>query len=214
MKKKLVLGVLFLLPITIYMFFASGKDNFAKLPILTESVKELDNFRTLDGDTVSLKNHITVLGFFGKELLSNKVNAFNLAHKIYKKNHQFYDFQLIIVLPNGTEEQARVLKDKLEDIAPTKNWKFVFGTPQEIQNVFSSLNSTFTLDVNNASDYVFIIDRDANLRGRKDDEDEGILYGFNSSDIAEINNKMSDDIKIILAEYRMALKKYNSKREI
>jgi hypothetical protein len=214
MKKKLVLGVLFLLPITIYMFFASGKDNFAKLPTLTESVKELDNFRTLDGDTVSLKNHITVLGFFGKELLSNKVNAFNLAHKIYKKNHQFYDFQLIIVLPNGTEEQARVLKDKLEDIAPTKNWKFVFGTPQEIQNVFSSLNSTFTLDVNNASDYVFIIDRDANLRGRKDDEDEGILYGFNSSDIAEINNKMSDDIKIILAEYRMALKKYNSKREI
>jgi hypothetical protein len=196
------------------MFFASGKDNFAKLPTLTESVKELDNFRTLDGDTVSLKNHITVLGFFGKELLSNKVNAFNLAHKIYKKNHQFYDFQLIIVLPNGTEEQARVLKDKLEDIAPTKNWKFVFGTPQEIQNVFSSLNSTFTLDVNNASDYVFIIDRDANLRGRKDDEDEGILYGFNSSDIAEINNKMSDDIKIILAEYRMALKKYNSKREI
>ena len=33
-----------------------------------------------------------------------------------------------------------------------------------------------------------------------------MLFGFNSQSVAEINNKMVDDVKIILAEYRLALK--------
>jgi hypothetical protein len=37
-----------------------------------------------------------------------------------------------------------------------------------------------------------------------------MLYGFNSQSVAEINNKMVDDVKIILAEYRLALKKNDS----
>ena len=65
-----------------------------------------------------------------------------------------------------------------------------------------------------ASPYVFIIDKDRSLRGRDDDDDVGLLYGFDSSDYSEVNNKMSDDVRVILAEYRLALKKYNSKREI
>jgi hypothetical protein len=48
------------------------------------------------------------------------------------------------------------------------------------------------------------------LRGRDDDEDIGMLFGFNSQSVAEINNKMVDDVKIILAEYRLALKKNDS----
>ena len=48
------------------------------------------------------------------------------------------------------------------------------------------------------------------MRGRDDDEDIGMLYGFNSQSVAEINNKMVDDVKIILAEYRLALKKNDS----
>ncbi|MGK0295175.1 MAG: hypothetical protein ACI884_001331, partial [Ulvibacter sp.] len=86
MKKILVLGILFILPITVYIFFASGKDNFAKLPVLTPNINELTDFRAIDSTVVGFKDHITVLGFFGKELLENKGNAFNLAHKIYKKN--------------------------------------------------------------------------------------------------------------------------------
>ena len=57
---------------------------------------------------------------------------------------------------------------------------------------------------------MFIIDRYLNLRGRDDDEDIGKLYGFNAESVAEINNKMVDDVKIILAEYRLALKKNDS----
>ncbi len=214
MKKFLVLGILFILPITAYVFFASGKDNFAKLPVLTETVSELNDFKTKDGNRVILKDHITVLGFFGKDLMSNRVNAYNLAHKIYKKNHGFQDFQLVIVLPEGTEAVSEELKEKLSEIADTSNWRFVFGSIEAVQNVFNSLESDYELDANLASPYVFIIDKDRNLRGRNDDEDYGMLYGFDSSSIAEINNKMSDDIKVVLAEYRLALKKYKAKREI
>ena len=39
--------------------------------------------------------------------------------------------------------------------------------------------------------------------------DIGTLYGFDARSVAEINNKMEDDIKVILAEYRLALKKYS-----
>ena len=68
MKKFAVLGILFILPITIYIFFASGKDNFAKLPVLIQSVSELVEFKTIDGASVEFKDHITVLGFFGTKI--------------------------------------------------------------------------------------------------------------------------------------------------
>jgi hypothetical protein len=214
MKKFLVLGILFILPITVYIFFALGNPNFSKLPVLTQDVSELHDFRTLDNASISLKNHITVLGFFGSNLMKNKGNAFNLAHKIYKKNHEFQDFQLVILLPEGTQNTAKELKEKLSEIANTENWIFAFGTPKAIQRVFLSLQTNHILDANLSTSYVFIIDKDGSLRGRDDDEDQGILFGFNASEVAEINNKMSDDIKVVLAEYRLALKKYKANRKI
>lgn len=215
MKKYLVLGILFLLPITAYVFFASGKNNFATLPVLTPTVAELHDFETLDGKPVQLEKHITVLGFFGSDLEAHRAYAYNLAHKIYSKNHQFNEFQFVILLPKGTEAQARNIEEKLKQIAPTDAWFFAFGSEESIREVFHALNSNITLDENVSTPYVFIIDKERSLRGRDDDDDEGIMYGFDSSNIAEINNKMSDDVKVLLAEYRRSLKKYNtSDREI
>ena len=137
-----------------------------------------------------------------------------MAHKIYKKNYQFKDFQFVILTPDGTQAQVKLLKEDLSQIENPENWNFVYGTPNEIEKIFNSLGSSYSLNNNMASPYVFIIDKDRSLRGRDDDEDLGILYGFDSSIYSEINNKMSDDVRVILAEYRLALKKYNSKREI
>lgn len=213
-KKFLVLGILFLLPITAYIFFASGVNNFGRLPILTHSVSDIYQFKTLNGSQIVLQDRITVLGFFGKDVRSSHANAFNLGHKIYKKNYKFDDFQFVILMPEGTEEDVKLLKIKLAEIEDPQNWNFVYGADEAIQNVFNSLQTNYSLDANLSTPYVFIIDKDRNLRGRDDDEDEGILYGFDARNYSEINNKMGDDIKVILAEYRLALKKYNSKREI
>ena len=209
-KKFFILGVLFLLPLTAYIFFASGVNNFVKLPVLTQTVLEIDQFKSQDNKDVVLKDRISVLGFFGKDVKDSHGNAFNLAHKIYKKNYQFNDFQFVILMPDGTQDEVNYLKTRLAEIENPENWNFVFGSPKDIEKVFNSLQSPFVLDTNSASPHVFIIDKDRNLRGRNDDDDRGKLYGFDARDYSIINNKMSDDVRVLLAEYRLSLKKYNS----
>jgi len=209
LKKIIVLVVLFVLPITIYLFFSSGKNHFAKLPVLTENVSELTNLKSLNGEKVQLEGNITVLSFFGSDIKSKYGNVFNLTHKIYKPYHQFEDLQFVSVLESGNEKLVEALLVELNKITDADKWKFVYGSPEEIKALFKSLNSNIQLDAKLGASEVFIIDKDRNLRGRIDDKDTGTLYGFDTSSVAELNNKMEDDIKIILAEYRLALKKNN-----
>ena len=212
-KKFVVLAVLFLLPITVYIFFASGKDNFVNLPTLSYGVTELNEFAPISGDSVYFKNRITVLSFFGNDIESKKANAFNLAHKIYKKNYQFSEFQFVTLITEDQRTAALQLKEKLAEIETPRNWRFVTGSTEAIEKVFNSLKSEYSLDSHWASDFVFIIDKERNLRGRNDDEDVGRLFGFDASNYAEINNKMSDDIKVVLAQYRLELKEYKADRK-
>jgi hypothetical protein len=208
MKKTLVLVTLFILPIVIYLFFASGITNFGRLATLTENVSEID-FATND---VSLEGKITVLGFLGKDVDNKKGNAFNLNQKIYKRFNEFNDFQFVMVMPKGTEQGVEALKKELEQLADIGKWNFVYGDEDDINRIFRSLKTNLSLDGNLSTPYVFIVDKNRVLRGRDDDEDEGVKYGFDTSSVADLNNKMEDDIKIILAEYRMALKKNNADR--
>jgi len=212
-KKFLVLGVLFLLPISVYLFFASGKNNFARLPVITENVSNLSNFKLANGNEVSLENKITILGFLGTDVLEKKANVFNLAHKIYKKNYEFDDFQFVMLTTPDQQENVDYLLNRISEIAPPINYNFAFGTQEDIELVFNSLATQRSLNSNAATNLVFIIDKNQNLRGRKEDKDKGLMYGFDASDYAEINNKMGDDVKVILAEYRLALKKYKADRK-
>lgn len=208
MKKTFVLVVLFVLPIVAYLFFASGVNNFGKLPVLTENISEV----TFADEDVKLTNNITVLGFLGSEVASKKGNAFNLNQKIYKRFYEFKDFQFMMIVPIGTESKVEDLKKELSSLADVEKWKFVFAQPNDIKRVFGSLKTDLRLDENLSTPYVFIVDKERNLRGRKKDEDEGTKFGFNTNSVADLNNKMEDDVKIILAEYRLALKKNNANR--
>jgi len=209
MKKTFVLLVLFVLPIVAYLFFASGVNNFGKLPILTESITDVT---VLDEET-SLKNKITILGFLGSDVNGKKGNAFNLNQKIYKRFYEFNDFQFVMISPKGTENAVVELKKELGALVDIKKWKFIHADEEAITGFFSNLKTDLTLDENLGTPYVFIIDKDLNLRGRTNDEDEGTKFGFNTTSVAELNNKMEDDVKVILAEYRLALKKNNAERK-
>lgn len=214
MKKFLVLGILFILPIVMYLFFASAVDNFSKLPVLQESVDTLDKFETFSKKQPTLQDKITVLGFFGEDVQSKQGNAFNLNLKIYKKNHEFRDFQFVILVPYGSEDEAKVLLDELGTLVDISGWKFVFGTPESIKTFFNSLNTPYQLDEKLATDFVFIIDKKGSLRGRDEDlkKKESVVYGYDASSVADLANVMIDDVKVILAEYRLALKKYKADR--
>jgi hypothetical protein len=208
MKKTFVLVVLFVLPLVAYLFFASGVNNFGKLPILTEKVNDIT---TLDS-SVTLQDKITILGFLGRKAALKKGNAFNLNQKIYKRFYEFNDFQMVMVMPMGTDSVVQEIKRELNNLTDASNWKFIYAEDKNIERFYNSLKTDVQLDADMGTPYVFIIDKDKNLRGRKDDEDVGTKYGFNTTSVAELNNKMEDDVKIILAEYRLALKKNNAER--
>tara|TARA_B110000003_G_C16643806_1_gene531210 strand:- start:874 stop:1536 length:663 start_codon:yes stop_codon:yes gene_type:complete len=210
-KKKIVLGVLFIFPIVIYLFFASGKNNFAKLPVLSEDVLELDIFKSFEERKVRLKDKITILGYWGDNLNFKKAEALNLNEKIYKRFYEFNDLQFVIIMQEKKESEIKLLKNELRDGAGTNllKWNFLTSSKENIERHFNSLKIPLILEKNLSSPYVFIIDKEKKLRGRNDDEDIGVLYGFDARSVAEINKKMIDDVKVILAEYRLALKRYN-----
>ncbi len=210
-KKYLILSFLFFFPIFIYIFFASGINNFARLPILTTNVLDIQSINgNLQG--ISLKDNISILGFWGGDVNLRKSEALNLNQKIYRRFSQFQDFQFVFLTTKDQETNINNLKEELIRGVGTdlEKWNFIFTDEKEIQKIYNSLKTDIELSGENSTPYVFIIDRDLNLRGRDDDDDIGKLYGFNAESVAEINNKMVDDVKIILAEYRLALKKNDS----
>lgn len=205
MKKTFVLVVLFVLPIVTYLFFASGVTNFGRLPVLKENVLEIP--KGIEG--VNFANSITVLGFLGRNVEERKGNAFNLNQKIYKRFHEFNDFQFLMVVPKGTEDSVLNLKKELATLDEINKWRFAYLSEEAILELFQSLGTNYNLQNDLGTSYVFIVDKGLKLRGRTDDEDEGVKYGYNTSSVADLNNKMVDDVKIILAEYRMARKENN-----
>lgn len=215
MKKYFVLITLFVLPLTVYLIFSKGVNNFAKLPVLTEDVKELSAFH--GEKNILLKDNITVLGFLGNDVKNKFANIFNLTHKIYKPYYEFNDLQFVMVVQEGNEPLISEMMEELDKITDTKKWNFIYGSPEEITALYTSLKTGGSLDNNKSTPYVYIIDKDRKLRGRTDDKDisTGLLYGYNTSVVAELSSKMKDDIKVILAEYRLELKKNNQyKRKI
>ena len=194
-----------------YLFFASGINNFAKLPILQKNIAEIAEWQTLRGENVQFQNNISIIGFWGNDLDYRKLDAFNLNQKIYKRFYKFKDLQFVMVVLSDNQDKLLEIIDELkkgssEDMS---KWKFILGDETKIQRLFSSFGSDIELNNKLSTPFVFIVDKDKNLRGRDDDNSMGTLYGYNSSSVAELTKKMTDDIKVILAEYRLALKKNN-----
>lgn len=216
MGKKLILIILFILPLVVYMFFATGVNKFVNLPTLTENVNEIPSWTTLSDHKVQLKDKITIIGFLGDDVLTEKGNLFNLNQKIYNKNKDFKDFQIVMVAPSGTQEDIKSIITELETISDLSGWNFVFSSHDSISNFYKSLQLTEKLNPKVGTTNVYIIDKDLNLRGRKGKNLKGepeYKEGYNTISAADLHDNMSDDVKVILAEYRLALKR-NNKRKI
>lgn len=213
MKKNIVLFVLFVLPIVAYLFFASGVNSFTTLPVITSKISDFGNWKSLNGKKISLDKKITILGFAGSDILSNRGNYFNLNEKIYKRYNGFEDLQFVVLCPLGTEKQAQKIVDALSPFTNVENWNFVFASNEDIKRFYNQLHLKGKLDANLGTSNVFIVDKERNLRGRKDDKE--YKEGYNTFHPSELSNEMLDDFKIILYEYRAALKKnHNATKQL
>ena len=205
MKKYFVLTILFVLPLVAYLFFASGINNFAQLPVLKKDVININTFseKKFDGK-------ISILIFLGDNIENKKGDILNLNQKIYKRFYKFNDFQFIAIGTKEINMQVENLVAQLQSGTNTEmtKWFFLLQESKYSKNLFESLGTNLKLDEFHGSPYVFIIDKKGFLRGRNDSD--GIKFGYDMRSVAELNNYMVDDVKIILAEYRLALKKNNN----
>ena len=200
MKKNSVLFVLFILPIVAYLFFASGVNSFISLPTLTKNIPDVSNWKSIDGTPVTLTNKITILGFIGTDVAMHRGSVFNLYETIYDKYKDFKDFQVVMILPEGTQSEVqKLLNNDLTKLGPNDFYK-------KLQLV-GKLDSTLS------TPNVFIIDKKRNLRGRKGADKKGepeYKEGYDTVLVSDLYNKMMDDMKIIIYEYRAALKRNNN----
>jgi len=208
MKKNIVLFVLFILPIVAYLFFASGVNSYTKLPIITPKTADFGNWESLSGKKVSLDGKVTVLGFGGTELLKNRGNLYNLNQKVYQRYHGFKDLQFVYLCPVGTEKDAERIFEALGTYTEVEQWQFVFATPEAIAAYYNQLHLVGKLNDSLGTSLIYILDKERNLRGRKANKD--YKEGYDTFHPAELSNEMLDDFKVILYEYRAALKKNNN----
>lgn len=204
-----VLLTLFALPIIAYLFFLNGEHHFKTLPVVTKQIQEINQFQSVYGNASQLKDSITIISFLGSKPYDRLGYVSNLNEKIYKKFHEFEHFQLISIVAPSAVDQVPSIVSQLNENTNLTDWHFLTANESQYQAFFESFKTNFNLNPDLSSDLVYIIDRDGNLRGRLQDENtaNGKVYGYDTTTAAKINERMVDDMRVFLAEYRFAFKK-------
>ena len=205
-KKRFVLIALFVFPLLFFLILSKGINNFKKLPTLTNTVS-LDVLE----DSIPLSDHVTVLCFLGNDVATKKGGFFNLNQKIYKEFYGYMPFQIIAVYPKSSKDDVDKLKSDLGAFTDMSKWNFFAMEKETIKKLHQNLKTKKILDTSLYSKQVYLLDKELNLRGRdqEGDDESQIMYGYNIESVAELNNKMEDDIKVLLYEYRAAFKNKN-----
>ena len=198
------------------MFFATASHNSLFLPIISKIHSDIPSqFVSLNKEKITLDQNITVLGFPGSDIDEVKANLFNLNQKIYNKYGGFKDFQMVMILPDGNQDKIKAIMLEFRRLSnDLKNWHFLFGKPEDIETYFNTFNFKNSLNDKTGTSFVYILDKEKSLRGRKGQKIKGkVEYRecYNTISAAELHNEMSDDVKILLREYRLALKKNKRK---
>lgn len=216
MKKKLVLIALFVLPVVVYLFFATGVYNFDTLPVVLENTDELSAYPISEVATpfnettpLVLEDRVTVVGYLGDALKDNPGYTGNLNLAIYKYYQEFEEFQMIFFVNEGSTEQINQLKEELARVTDASKMRFIETSPESARKHFDSMGAPLAASRDGYSPFVFIVDKERNVRSRDDDEKKLNNYGYDLTQAVEMGY-LKDDIKVVLAEYRKALRKNNN----
>ena len=211
-KKYIVLGVLFFLPVVFLLMLYPSTNNYNILDVVKEDVLDISNLSSVTNSDVLLKDHITVLGFLGSDPESRIVEASNLKELIYNKFKGFKNFQIVMLVTKDSQDRTSRLIQELNKYSEHKYWHFVYASDSDSKKLFNSLRTSVLLDNTLATNSVFVIDKELNQRGRLDDrskkelEKETQIYpltAYDCSEVSIIKNKLAaEDMRVLLEEYR------------
>lgn len=228
-RKYLVLFVLLLLPSLLYFYLIQGKHNFAHLPFVTYmdaqgemQVRKAPDFAFTDqnGETFSseqLKGKIYVVDFFFTSCPSIcPIMTANMT-KIHERFAHYADFEIVSLTVDPTRDTPETLKEyAVNRKIDSPKWHFLTGEKDSLYSVsYKFLSSAMEDDSAPGgflhTEYFALIDKEGNMRAREDDNGNiiGVYDGTNAAHI----NDIIDDIKILIAEYNLALKKNNKDKE-
>lgn len=193
-------------------------ENYETLDIVKTDVED---FLMVKEDSIKLKDHLTVLAFFGRHPKAKSTEALNLKEIIYDKFKGFKKFQIVALVTEDARVEAGELFQEIASYEDLRFWHFVPLDESTILSTFNSLKNDFSLDQNLATSKVFIVDTDLSQRGRNDarEDDEKAknkpIYEMNYYDcveVAELKNKLaSEDLRVLFTEYRQKRKgQFNS----
>jgi len=199
MKKKLVLISLFVLPVVIYLFFASGIYNFANLPLITDNVSPISSYTAQEYKVVQtakgpleLQDHITLVAYLGDGLKNNPGYTANLNLMIFKYFERYDDFQLVLFANKGSEKVIEELKTELARIFDTSKMHFIIASKDQVEEHFASLNTNLNLMTDGGHPDVFVIDKSLSLRSGHE-EKKGNKYGYDFTQAVEMGY-LKDDV--------------------
>jgi len=208
----LVLYILFFLPVIFLLFLYPATHHYTPLDIVNEDIIDLKHFSSFENDeNIQFKDHITALCFSSSNPLDSRIMASNIKELVYDKFKGFKNFQIIMLVPNGSQDMVKKLEQEISPYEDLKYWHFIFGSQDDILKVSSSLKKSTST---NTEHLIYIIDKDVNQRGRIYDNDEKTkddikaphLFAYDAMKVSEIKNKMNDDLRILFTEYRQKRK--------
>ena len=228
-KKYLILFLILFAPTLAYLVFVRGEHNFAHLPFITytdvngevQKRKAPDfTFVNQNGDTISksdLDGKIYLVDFFFTSCPSIcPVMTANLM-KIENRFSHYDEFAILSHTVDPKRDRPEVLKEYATARNITsKDWHFLTGEKDSLYAVaYKYLSSAMEDDSAPGgflhTEYFVLVDKEGVMRSREDDNGNiiGVYDGTNAQHIRDL----IDDIKVLIAEYNLELKKNNKPEE-
>ena len=88
-RKWIILGILFLLPVTFLLFLYPSTHNYNTLDIVNEDIKELEILNFIDQNETTLVENITILNFLGNKPLEN-ITSTRLGKRIIGRSKSHF----------------------------------------------------------------------------------------------------------------------------
>lgn len=225
LRKYLVLFVILLLPSVLYLLLTTGRHNFAHLPVLTytdelgqQQERKAPQFSFVNQDSTivdnaTVKGKVYVVDFFFTRCPSICPIMTENMRKVYDRFKGYEDFAVISHTVDPANDTPQALTDYvLKKHIEGDRWYFVTGQKDSLysaafQYLSSAMEDSLAPGGFLHTEYFVLVDKDGRLRSRIDDE--GNMIGvYDGTDMQQVNN-LIDDIKVLMAEYRLELKENN-----